>query len=97
MDKMTNNMEISPNESESLRKYCCKRMSVQKDFIRLFYEVLYESALEGRDLIHRQTFNMLNELYFNMAGKLSYKDYAAFCIDRIRRENIEHRNNPMAR
>ena len=90
-------MELNPTEKESLRNYCCKRMSVQIDFVKLFYEVLYQSVLEGRDLTHRQAFNVLNEIYFNMTGKLRYKDYVAFCINRVRTDNIELRNIPTTR
>jgi hypothetical protein len=90
-------VELKPTVNESFRNYCFKRMSVQKDFIELFYEVLYQSALEGRDLTHRQAFKVLNELYFNVTGRLRYSDYITFCINRIRMDNIELRNNPKAR
>ena len=90
-------MEISYSGKGSFRNYCCKRMSVQKEFIKLFYEVLYQAALEGKDLTHRQAFDLLNKLYFKMTGKLRYMDYVSFCINRIRTENIVISNYPSAR
>lgn len=85
-------MEITPIDEASFRKYCCERMAVEKDFIKLFYRILFQSAFDGKVLTHRQAFNLLNELYFNMTGKLRYLDYESFRSAIIRLENLEHWN-----
>ena len=54
-------IEIVGPDTEAFKEYCAKRMSVQKDFIKLFYEVLYTAAYEGKDISHRQAFDLLND------------------------------------
>lgn len=56
-------MEITPNNETSLKKYCCERMAIKKEFIKILYAVLSQSALDSKDLTHLQAFNLLNELY----------------------------------
>ncbi len=79
-------------DNDAFKEYCAKRLSVPKDFVRLFYEVLRMATFEGKDISHRQAFDLLNELYFRMAGKLRFKDYETFCFNKIRMDNKELRS-----
>lgn len=91
---MTYSSESTKIDEKTFREYCRKRMSKQEEFIKLFYEVLYMAALEGKEITHQQAFDLLNSFYFNLTGELRYKDYLTFCINRIRKERIVVRNNP---
>jgi hypothetical protein len=91
---MANSTEEQVPDQESFRKYCTKRMDDKKEFIKLFYEVIYQSAFEGKDLTHRQVFNLLNNIYFKLTGKFRYKNYETFYFTKIRMDNIVLRITP---
>ena len=89
-------MEEIQSESEIFKQYCRKRLAVKREFINLYYEVLYMAAYEGRALNHLQTFNLLNSIYFNLTGKLRFENYVAFTIQRIRMDHKDARIIPIA-
>jgi len=86
-------MENTNQEQELFRTYCQKRLSDKKEFRNLYYEILYNSEEEGKGITHLQAFMIINRMYFEMTGKLRYKNYLEFCIDRIRTDNIKRRKN----
>jgi hypothetical protein len=81
-------MDTTLSDKEAFRRYCLSRMTDKKKFIQLFYELLYQSASEGKDVTHLQMFKALNQLYFNITGKLRFKDYLSFHFTKIRLEQI---------
>ncbi len=83
---MANSTEQQVPDQESFRKYCVKRLSVHKEFVKLFYQVLYTAAFEGIEITHRQAFDLLNELYHRMTGKYRYESYESFYIIKIRKK-----------
>jgi hypothetical protein len=89
-------MEEIQSEREIFKQYCLKRLSVKREFINLYYEVLIMAALEGKDLNHLRAFNLLNSMYFNLTGKLRFENYVAFTIQRIRMNHKDARIVPIA-
>ena len=55
------------------------------------------AAYEGRDISHRQAFNLLNDLFFNMTGRYRFANYELFLIMRIRIGNIDAKVIPIAK
>jgi hypothetical protein len=88
-------MEISGSKENLFKQYCRKKLSIEKEFIKLFYNVLYLSDSEGKDITPRQAFEILNKLYFNLTGKYRYKTYELFLLARIRMENKMRRKQFM--
>ena len=55
------------------------------------------AAYEGRDISHRQAFNLLNDLFFNMTGRYRFANYELFLIMRIRLGHKEAKVIPIAK
>ena len=81
MDNITETIKL---ENEAFKKYCRKRMAVQKEFIKQYYEILTTSAYENREISNSQAFELLNKLQFDMYGKYKFINYGLFMITRIR-------------
>lgn len=81
---MPTSIEIQESEQESFSKYCRERLSIQKEFIKMFYVLLATAAEEGKVFTHRQAFELLNKLHFNLTGKYRYENYGLFLIMLIR-------------
>ena len=79
-------MQIVGSKDYLFREHCRKKLSVQKEFIRLFYEILYLSSREEKEITPRQAFQLLNGVYFNLTGKYRFKSYELFLLARIRLE-----------
>lgn len=90
---MPESMEIPESEQESFRTDCRKRLSVQKEFIRLFNAVLAEAAHEGKEITHRQAFELSNKPHFNMTGKSRFENYEIFLVVLIKVEQQGSRHS----
>jgi hypothetical protein len=86
LKKNARRMEIVGSKDHLFREYCRKKLSAQKEFIRLFYQILDLSSTEGRDVTPRQAFQLLNDVYFRLTGKYRFKTYELFLLARIRLE-----------
>jgi hypothetical protein len=84
---MPNSIEFPESEQESFRKYCRQRLSIQKEFIKLRHVVLATAEHEGKEMTHRQVFELLNKLHFNVTGKYRFENYELFLIVLIRLEH----------
>ena len=81
MDNITETIKL---ENEAFKKYCSKRMAVQKEFIKQYYGILTTSANDDRGISFSHAFELLNKLQFDMYGKYKFINYGLFMITRIR-------------